>query len=235
MCGAAVSSDLPRCEHCGARLATVACPSCFGLIFQGAKFCPHCGAKVERTETAEDAHQLCPRCKVDLNSVEVGNTKLRECPKCEGVWVDKDAFEKICADREQQATVLGTASALPQPGSVDLEKNIRYIPCPVCHKLMNRVNFAHCSGVVVDVCRVHGTWFDRDELRRIVEFIRSGGLERARMDEINDLEDERRRARDAQITGTWGAATRSLVGSDYADHQVGIPAIADSMLDYFLR
>jgi hypothetical protein len=32
---------------------------------------------------------------------------------------------------------------------------------------MNRVNFAEYSGVVVDVCREHGTWFDADERQRI--------------------------------------------------------------------
>jgi len=40
----------------------------------------------------------------------------------------------------------------------------------------------------VDVCREHGTWFDKDELRRIVEFIRAGGLEQARADQIAELE-----------------------------------------------
>ena len=56
---------------------------------------------------------------------------------------------------------------------------------------MNRVNFAHCSGVIVDVCKSHGVWFDRDELSRIVEFIRSGGLEASRNKEKHALEEER--------------------------------------------
>ena len=47
----------------------------------------------------------------------------------------------------------------------------------------NRINFAKCSGVIVDVCKGHGTWFDRDELTRIVEFIRGGGLDAARAKE----------------------------------------------------
>jgi len=68
---------------------------------------------------------------------------------------------------------------------------ISYAPCPQCGQLMNRVNFARCSGVVVDVCRGHGTWFDRDELREIVEFIRAGGLELARQKEKHELEFER--------------------------------------------
>ena len=45
---------------------------------------------------------------------------------------------------------------------------------------MNRVNFADCSGVIIDVCHDHGTWFDRDELRRVIEFIRAGGMDLAR-------------------------------------------------------
>ena len=41
-------------------------------------------------------------------------------------------------------------------------------------------NFAGCSGVIVDECRSHGVWFDAGELARIMQFIREGGLDRAR-------------------------------------------------------
>ena len=44
----------------------------------------------------------------------------------------------------------------------------------------------------MDVCKPHGTWFDKDELRRIVEFIRAGGIEKARLDEIDELGRQRR-------------------------------------------
>jgi Zn-finger nucleic acid-binding protein len=33
------------------------------------------------------------------------------------------------------------------------------------------------SGVILDVCRDHGTWLDSDELERVVGFILSGALE----------------------------------------------------------
>lgn len=56
---------------------------------------------------------------------------------------------------------------------------------------MNRMNFARCSGVIVDICRRHGIWFDRDELREIVEFIRAGGLELSRQKEKRAIEFER--------------------------------------------
>jgi Zn-finger nucleic acid-binding protein len=73
--------------------------------------------------------------------------------------------------------------------------------------MMNRINFARCSGVIVDVCKGHGTWFDRDELSRIVEFIRGGGLEASRVREKEEIQDERRRlsqersAKDRHLSG----------------------------------
>ena len=45
---------------------------------------------------------------------------------------------------------------------------------------MNRVNFGKVSGVIVDVCKLHGTWFDAGELTRVVAFAAGGGLERTR-------------------------------------------------------
>ncbi len=110
-----------------------------------------------------------------MKAVAVGTTSVLECTRCEGLWVDIDSLQQICAEREKQASVMGMPAHPDAP--LQLEKQIRYVPCPVCHQLMNRVNFAHCSHVIVDVCKSHGTWFDKDELRRTVEFIRAGGLE----------------------------------------------------------
>lgn len=190
-CGAAVSSDATRCDFCGVALATVACPFCFGMMFAGAKFCSHCGAKGDRSEVAGGETRLCPRCQAGMKSATIGTTSLLECSTCEGIWVDVDTLQQICAEREKQAAVLGMPAHQAEP--VGLETHIRYIPCPVCHKLMNRVNFAHCSHVIVNACKAHGTWFDKDELRRAVEFIRAGGLEKARAQELEQIKDEQRK------------------------------------------
>ncbi|MEP6922163.1 MAG: zf-TFIIB domain-containing protein [bacterium] len=191
MCGAAASTDDPLCNYCGSRLATVACASCFGMMFLGSKHCPRCGAAAAERTAADLPAQKCPRCGVEMQSVKLGATTVRECERCLGLWVDVLAFEKICADREQQSAVLGAAS--PEPTRTVQETNkIRYVPCPECGQLMNRINFAHCSGVIVDICKGHGSWFDREELSRIVEFIRGGGLEASRAKEKAWLEEERR-------------------------------------------
>jgi Zn-finger nucleic acid-binding protein len=229
-CGAPVPSDATSCSHCGSRLAVVACPSCFGMVFAGAKFCSHCGAAIAREEIPTDVKELCPICQIGMDTVVVGATNLRECPQCEGIWADAESLQKICADREQQAAVLGIPHSLP----VDTNslENVRYVPCPVCNKLMNRVAFAHCSGVVVDVCKAHGTWFDKDELRRIVEFIRAGGLEAERADEMEELERKRRELRSKQITGAWDSRTDSRI--EYYDRaHNGIASAAANLITSF--
>ena len=109
-CGAASSSDASSCVFCESRLATVACPSCFGMMFIGNKHCPHCGTAAARAK-ADDATTLdCPHCRLEMTAVAIGVTMLRECGQCNGLWVEAAALEKICADREQQAAVLGTAT-----------------------------------------------------------------------------------------------------------------------------
>ena len=228
MCGASASSEATKCEHCGARLATVSCPSCFGMMFLGAKFCSHCGAKADRKEFSSETLRRCPRCRVNTKAIVIGQADLRECPRCEGIWADADALQRICVDREQQSAVLGIAMKLETPGTVQME-SVRYVPCPVCQKLMNRVNFAHCSKVVVDVCKPHGTWFDKDELRRIVEFIRAGGIEKARLNEIEELGRQRRELEAARTipTGDSGSVYRS---SDYGWQESALSMAAGAII-----
>lgn len=175
----------------------MACPSCFGLMFIGSQYCGHCGTKalVPEVVTQENAGD-CPRCKVKLDLLELPETTLRECEKCGGLWADVGTFENICADHEKQSAVLGfigerERNAEPLP-------KISYVPCPDCRQLMNRSNFARASGVIIDICKQHGVWFDAQELPRIINFIQKGGMEMARQREKLDIEEERSRLRDEQ-------------------------------------
>jgi Zn-finger nucleic acid-binding protein len=220
-CGAAAASDAPSCGHCGSRLATVSCPSCFGLMFLGSRHCPHCGAKAARA-AAEGPALPCPRCRAEMQAVQVGSARVQECPACSGVWLDTETFAEVCTSREEQAAVLHFSAASAPAREAAPEATVRYVPCPACGKLMNRVNFQRISGVVVDVCREHGTWFDADELRRIVEFIRAGGLEAARERERQSLEWERRRleAKQRETAAFIESAPKDLSGGSGATDDV---------------
>ena len=233
MCGAPASTESTRCDHCGTPLSTVACPSCFATIFIGAKFCSHCGAKADRGESASPASLACPRCRAEMRAVAIGGADLSECPRCGGIWADTASFQQICADREHQSAVLGMPTELPAAGPGGAAEFIRYVPCPRCRKLMNRLNFAHCSGVIVDVCKAHGTWFDRDELRRIVEFIRAGGLDVARAREVTDLEERRRQLEAAEAARAAGVPVVEA-SSSCDDWHLGITS-ARGLLDFLFH
>ena len=110
MCGAATSTDAPHCQYCDAQLATVACPSCFAMMFVGSKHCPRCGAAANREADVVDAGRKCPRCKTAMQVATIGSSKVLECAHCLGLWLTTSAFEKICADKGQQSAVLGNAS-----------------------------------------------------------------------------------------------------------------------------
>ena len=86
--------DAPNCEHCGARLATIACPSCFGMMFVGEKFCSHCGAQAARFPKPNEVKHSCPRCKNGLQPIQVGKTPLEECGSCHGSGLIKSALSK---------------------------------------------------------------------------------------------------------------------------------------------
>lgn len=201
-CGAVADPSANRCPYCKARLATVSCPQCFALIFDGAAFCPHCGARRTRAESEATA-VTCPACRETLRSVTVGDTPLLECPKCDGLWVDAALFEHLCADKAGQAAVLHRFQQRPR---IEAQQPIRYRPCARCGKIMNRINFGRLSGTVVDVCRAHGTFLDPGELHNIVDFIRKGGLDRAREAELEALREERQRLEAAQRSVERAAA-----------------------------
>jgi Zn-finger nucleic acid-binding protein len=142
------------------------------------RHCPACGTELARAaEPGEAAEMECPRCSGALQPIRLGANRLRECVDCGGLWIDNRTFLAICHDRERLEPLLAER---PRPATADAAPTLRvgYIRCPQCQALMSRVNFARVSGVVVDVCREHGTWFEPGELRRVVEFIERGGIPR---------------------------------------------------------
>lgn len=187
-CGAIAGPDARRCPYCEARLATISCPSCFALMFDSAAFCPKCGSRRARLAGAVTSAQ-CPGCESEMQRIELENEALLECARCDGVWVEADAFERLCGDRATQAAAL---HRFPERPAARVER-VRYRRCVQCGKMMNRVNFGRISGAIVDVCRGHGTFLDAGELHQIVQFIYDGGLDRARERQMEELKEQERR------------------------------------------
>jgi Zn-finger nucleic acid-binding protein len=205
-CGAPASPASATCAYCQAALALVGCPRCLGRVFQGARYCQHCGAPLE-AEAQPAAAALtavpCPRCLPGAGATlaprQLGSTSLLECPRCGGTWLDASTVASLVSEHDRQAalaTALPGLSGAVAPPNPAREGAVRYLKCPACARLMNRQNFGRRSGVVVDVCRAHGVWFDAGELGEVVGFVMRGGLDEARKRELEEARLELRRKRE---------------------------------------
>ena len=240
-CGGNVSATNHQCEYCAAQLLVKACPRCFAKIFHGAKHCSHCGANVvvpaKATQDGVAVPRPCPRCANGTTLVArlVEDILLDECPECQGMFVDTCALERILSERRQARAdaILGLPAS-----STKLASSARgpvYVKCPDCDVLMNRKNFATGAGIIVDVCRNHGTWFDAQELSQVINFVMKGGLERAaRKDQARFREEARRSSESAARqsgpvhSNAFAKFEESRPGASFTDI---FRAIADFLVD----
>jgi Zn-finger nucleic acid-binding protein len=170
------------CPHCDVRLENVRCARCYSLQQPGAFHCQRCGQPLELEPMLDATDAPCPRCQTPLEAAATGDDgRLHECPRCGGVFVPKDVLAELLL----RAELSGPFSDPPKRQIPSLD-DVRYVPCPQCHSSMNRMNFGRVSGVIVDVCKPHGTWFDGGELTRVIAFAAGGGLVKTRAREAED-------------------------------------------------
>jgi Zn-finger nucleic acid-binding protein len=152
-------------------------------MFVGMQFCPHCGAKGDRS-IEEGAPLRCPACKGEMPKVRVGTTTLFECTTCQSTWLDAETFTHLCVHREEHGAIAAMFAARKDVSPSVAGGKVRYLPCPICKQIMNRENFGKRSGVIIDVCKGHGVWFEHGELPAVLAFIDGGGLARARTSQV---------------------------------------------------
>lgn len=220
-CGGALTEDGAACEFCDAKLTIAergwgdSCPGCFARMVRGAKFCGACGLEIRPQGALRPAGQVCPRCDRELTLCEHGEDALIECIGCGGVWLTESAFGELVSGAHERS-IADSLPIAPEPAPLPpLERHpVRYLKCPECREPMNRKNFGEVSGVMIDVCRRHGLWFDLHELEHIRRFVAEGGLERMRKRRAERLEwNERRnqktvrRIRTQRSRSGWDADT----------------------------
>ncbi len=209
-CGGALPAEGRECSYCAAQITleerglSGVCPGCSSRLLRDARFCMECGLAIQpQSVTALREGVTCPRCRGTLRLRELAGRSAIECASCAGLWITPESFEALCARAEREDLA---ACALSGPVGVQPAGTARregYIPCVTCGEPMLRKNFGSVSGVLIDSCKKHGVWFDHRELERVLAFVRSGGLLRAREREITRLEHEAERAA-AQAAGAQG-------------------------------
>jgi Zn-finger nucleic acid-binding protein len=187
-CGAPRTKGALACEYCGAdftlhdRDLDTVCPHCFARVGHRDRFCHWCGARINPEMVAGEQTKLnCPACGAGdtLASRPISGVSALECNRCAGIWLGADSFRQLTDEAAKEGFHIDCRTLPPKVRAEQVEtpqpKAVRYRPCAVCSKLMERRNYAH-SGVIVDVCKDHGVWFDADELPRILDWIHVGGM-----------------------------------------------------------
>jgi Zn-finger nucleic acid-binding protein len=224
-CGASVRRGSEVCEYCSSHLdfslrgKTILCPHCFAKTNAEGRFCILCARPIKglvaEGKVLED--RLCPRCGIAMRGKTLGEFSVVECSECTGIFVPHETFEMI---QERRDGVIRDTRRRGR-SAVEIEREIRYVRCPVCRALMNRENFARISGVIIDVCKEHGIWFDPGEIERIMDFVAKGGLTKAKEVEIEKLKAEERlmRTRNTRATEAGGYTAN---GFDFMDSDRGV-------------
>lgn len=163
------------------------CINCSAPLPSNSIICEYCKTRndtdlneIHRFTTCEiDSARTCPRCTISLRTIDLkinGSFLIERCDQCLGLFFDPGELEALL-----EATVSNVydinRSKLDDINShmCPAHDPVAYIKCPVCSKLMNRVNFGTKSGVIVDRCRDHGVWLDGGELRHLFEWMKAGG------------------------------------------------------------
>ena len=217
-CGAKVDEQARRCRYCTAPVATVRCATCFHMNIPDAGYCSGCGRQLGLEPVGESGRAACPVCKQTMQLFRETVGVLLDCGVCGGQFVEHTLFREMLSRQGAVDVPEATLALPPRP-----DPRTTYIPCPECSVLMNRKNFGARSGVVVDVCKKHGTWFDEGELPRVLAFVASGGLVRAQKAEADEASRLRHEAAALSARGAGLSLSSSTPSwSSLGSHEEGI-------------
>jgi Zn-finger nucleic acid-binding protein len=149
--------------------------------------CIYCGGRTDidlhlihqNTVYHPDSDRQCPRCQIALHTLDLkirGRFYIEQCQNCLGLFLDTGELEALLEASvsnvfEVNRKEIDRINRDRRPDNY----GIVYIKCPVCTKHMNRLNYGHKSGVVIDQCKEHGIWLDGGELRHLMDWTKAGG------------------------------------------------------------
>ena len=117
-----------------------------------------------------------------MRSLAVAQMSFDSCPTCGGVWCDHEEMRHVAevfsfaipGTMDEFAGILRTNDT---PDVLETKEPIHEPgrDCPIDSIPMDRFVYAGESGVVLERCNLcYGVWFDGDELKRVVEYLKPG-------------------------------------------------------------
>ncbi|MDB5105131.1 MAG: hypothetical protein JWP91_2820 [Fibrobacteres bacterium] len=189
-----------RCQACSAPLSA----------FKGR--CGYCGTVndidrellMKQPGGVRESGRSCPACDGPMKNMDLGKSADKDlsadqCEKCFGLFFPFFMLDLVLSDLSRFGFLVDTRRLEDLSRNAPREEKVTYRKCPVCAKVMNRINFGKRSGVVTDQCFGHGIWLDSGELQRLVEWRNSGGrLVDEEYRKQAELEEARRRDREKE-------------------------------------
>lgn len=166
---------MAQCSHCSAPLPA------------NTNLCTYCGTRNDIDLHAKQNYKveqsvskrICPNCDIALQTIRLNLEEpffIERCDVCFGLFFDRGEIEVILHSSVSHVFDIN----MQHIDNINKDRyrsnqKVRYVKCPECRVLMNRVNFGQRSGVVVDQCKIHGIWLDSGELTHLLEWKKAGG------------------------------------------------------------
>lgn len=149
----------------------------------------------------------CPTCATtDLILVANKTGRAAVCTRCGGTWLDNVCSRAVVqnlldeavkwAAREGHALAAKKSSARPVALRPEGER-----ACPECTTAMKTTRFDD-ANLVIDVCNLHGTWFDAGELWTMASHFEMKGVDDSAFGkEVASLRNETKAEADLRAAG----------------------------------
>ena len=163
------------------------CSSCSAPLPANINRCTYCNVrndvnlhgKHSYSIKTRQSDRICPHCDKPLQTVKLDLSDpfyIERCKTCFGLFFDPGEIELLL--ESSVSNVFDINLKLIKNINKDRYKknqSVKYVKCPVCQVLMNRVNFGRRSGVIIDQCKKHGIWVDNGEVTHLMEWKKAGG------------------------------------------------------------
>jgi len=107
----------------------------------------------------------CPVCKEEMIILELDGVEIDYCYSCGGIWLDEGELKLLLDDAQFKDKLLASFFLAKR----SKEKKI---PCPICHKKMQKVYLDEEKHILLDRCpKKHGLWFDKGELAEVIQLV----------------------------------------------------------------
>lgn len=162
------------------------CKSCSAPLEPNTNRCQYCGvrndvdldSKHEFSVENPYSERICPHCNIALQTIDLkinGHLYIERCTECFGLFFDPGEIEILLSSAVSGIETINLKHIENINKDRYQAKKVKYVKCPVCRMMMNRVNFGHRSGVIIDQCYKHGIWLDNGEITHLMEWKKAGG------------------------------------------------------------